>query len=813
MPSGSVTATISDDEDDLDALSQDASDDCGLFHEDDRILHEADDFTMDDEDSTSDADEFEPFEALRLPADDSHSSENVKFCFSSYEDASIFPGSQITKGQLRILTMAFTLKHHITGMALKDLLALFDAIMPGALPASSYLFCKFLYDNTANQKTMFYCPQCGVLVGSLVPERCTMCNAFLSEKQMRKEGNYFITVSLIEQLKEMLESRNMLEYANERHVDAACEAVREFVCCRDNLTLACNIDGVPVFKSSNVSIWPIFVTVNELSIDKRRQFVLLHSLWFGNTKPAMNMYLKPFVEELKCLRIDGVKWKDGAGCERVTRSALTLCVCDSVARPLVQNFKQFNGSHGCSFCLHEGTMVKKGRGSVRVYPAQDPMPQMRTCTATLQHAELALANKKPHFGVKGPSILAELMPQFDIINGYSPDWMHSVCLGVVRQVVDLCLDTSNHAKPFYMGNKVDDLDNILLLQHPPSELARAPRSLKQRRFWKASEWRSFLLFYSFVTFAHVMPNNYFHHFLLLVFGIHLLLQECPTEEALEHARLCFIKFVVQFPKLYGEQSVSFNVHLLLHLCSCARLHGNLQKTSAFIFEDACGGLLKAFHGTTGVQWQMVRNFFAQRNLNSLQTISAHAFDGCDISATFMQMCTRLRRLQKARTVGNDCTVFGVSKNRLCTNKDKKAIAKLLDINSMDQYTVEIFERFCIRQHLYTSGNYADLCKRDNSVVCTGRNKYGRIMYCAILSLKCDPAVVEPVILLQDMKTDPSFRKLKDGYVGCDINSFMAGVITSNEVIACRPTEIQCKCVVLTNGNNTFVVQLPKFECD
>ena len=37
--------------------------------------------------------------------------------------------------------------------------------------------------------------------------------------------------------------------------------------------------------------------------------------------------------------------------------------------------------------------------------------------------------------------------------------------------------------------------------------------------WKASEWRSFLVFYSVACFKHVMPATYYSHWLLLVFSL------------------------------------------------------------------------------------------------------------------------------------------------------------------------------------------------------------------------------------------------------------------------------------------------------
>jgi len=41
---------------------------------------------------------------------------------------------------------------------------------------------------------------------------------------------------------------------------------------------------------------------------------------------------------------------------------------DSVARPMIQNMKQFNGKYGCSYCYNKGKVVKtRSRCFKRVY--------------------------------------------------------------------------------------------------------------------------------------------------------------------------------------------------------------------------------------------------------------------------------------------------------------------------------------------------------------------------------------------------------------------------------------------------------------
>lgn len=195
------------------------------------------------------------------------------------------------------------------------------------------------------------------------------------------------------------------------------------------LSLTLNCDGIPVFKSSNFSIWPIQFLVNELPPETCIKHVMMCGLWFGSQKPNAYIFLKPYDI--------GFSWFH-SGRQVQTHVVSLMFVCDSVARPLLQNMTQFNGQFGCG-CLHEGQQVSKGRGSVRVYPYETS--ELRDSCSAFDHAEQAMLQRKPVAGVKGASALMNL-PFFDFIWGVRPDYMHAVCLGVVRQIASLWFDST-----------------------------------------------------------------------------------------------------------------------------------------------------------------------------------------------------------------------------------------------------------------------------------------------------------------------------------------------------------------------------------
>lgn len=119
---------------------------------------------------------------------------------------------------------------------------------------------------------------------------------------------------------------------------------------RNYATLVFNTDGAPLFTSSSYSIWPIFLMVNEVPFKVRTKELILAGLWFGKDKPDMNVFFKPYVDEMRELSTKGVECVIN-GVERVINIFNLICCVDSVARAPVQGFTQFNGRYGCSLCL------------------------------------------------------------------------------------------------------------------------------------------------------------------------------------------------------------------------------------------------------------------------------------------------------------------------------------------------------------------------------------------------------------------------------------------------------------------------------
>lgn len=511
------------------------------------------------------------------------------------------------------MLMSYLLRHNLTGKALTHLLEMFNTMFPGLIPSSHYLFHKD-FGSSSKFEVHFYCESCLKYLGVRgdCPSQCDTCNTEFDANANLKNGFYFLVLPLHAQIQQLLQEYgvNLNEKTRTCGVLSDIQSGEEYqmlcdsgVLGKDDLTLIWNCDGAPVFKSSKCSIWPIQCQVIELEPELRKSHILMSALWFGPSKPSMLTLLKPFVKEALSLETEGIDWQDTQGNRHVSKVFVVVCSSDSMARPMLRNTKQFNGFYGCDFCYHKGG---------KSYPYDQPEPALRNERDHFSHA-MSASDNEPVFGVKGPSPLMKLS-HFQMINGFIPEYQHNVCLGVTRQLSTLWFDTANSEAPWYIGKQTEEVDMRLLKIKPPVEITRTPRSVNERKFWKASEWRAFLLFYALPVLKGILPARFWNHLFLLVFGIYTLLQDKIKTRSVLLSELALKKFVIEFQRIYGKDHMTFNIHLLTHIAQSVKQWGPLWATSAFPFESNMGTLLKYFNGTQNVPSQIVRKFMLWKEL-------------------------------------------------------------------------------------------------------------------------------------------------------------------------------------------------------
>lgn len=329
-------------------------------------------------------------------------------------------------------------------------------------------------------------------------------------------------------------------------------------------------------------------------------------LWFGHVKPNPNVFLRPFYKTLHSFETDGHNFKLADGRDVHVRGKVLCGTCDLPAKAKFLNFKHYNGAFGCSRWMQEGGRAGVGRTTVQVYPFQDNI-QERSHDETLEFSRQALTarasdRKASVCGVKGPTLLAELVP--DIIRCTAIDIMHGVFLGVCKLLLDLWFNSKYSTQPWRLHHLQHLVEDKMKNLKPPSNVQRAPRSLKDLKFWKASEYKTFLLYYSVVVLKDIMSDVYLKHHCLLVSAVSLLSLDSISIGQIQAASSLLKSYVADFARLYGLRYMGINIHQLIHLHSVVLDLGPLWVYSCFFLESFNGIINRLCHGTQHIALQI-----------------------------------------------------------------------------------------------------------------------------------------------------------------------------------------------------------------
>lgn len=171
------------------------------------------------------------------------------------------------------------------------------------------------------------------------------------------------------------------------------------------------------------------------------------------------------------------------------------------------------------------------------------------------------------------------IPGIRMITDFPLEYMHLVCLGVVRKVLNLWKSgPSSLGRPNTLGNinvrfssiTVRNVSTNLceIVKFVPREFSRKPRSLHELPYWKATEFRLFLLYLKPIVLQNVgisLTKDIFLHFTMLHVAMRILASYLYMPSMINYAEDLLKLYVEQFSDLYGEEHVPYNVHSLIHL--------------------------------------------------------------------------------------------------------------------------------------------------------------------------------------------------------------------------------------------------------
>lgn len=417
-------------------------------------------------------------------------------------------------------------------------------------------------------KYYVFCESCGLLVenGSL----CEKCN----KRTKKTRNNYFIQIPLLQQIENTLDKYLGIIVQNRQQKTNEMTDIHDSKIFKENQAKAENkillpftvcTDGVKIFNSSKTTLWPIQLLQNYLppKIRYLMENILIVGLYCGAKKPQMSTTIMlPFAKEMDDLKRKGIfMWHSNKLIE--FSPTVMFCTCDLPARADMQNCKTYSGYHGCPCCKQIGTSVKNpktGRSYVRFLKLEQPAP-LRTHHDAIQLGFDLLNGRESTnaCGLKGLSCMVAFK-DFDLSNGFVLDYMHGATIGIVPLLMDIWLgkkrlvyehDETYQFKGMSTKQRLE-LNRRILGLKPVTRIRHKPRSILDRSFFTANEYRSLLFYYLRFALNGLIDKNLIKHFAMLSEALYTLSKSRITTNEIHQANGTLNKFADLFESYYGK---------------------------------------------------------------------------------------------------------------------------------------------------------------------------------------------------------------------------------------------------------------------
>lgn len=731
------------------------------------------------------------------------------------KDGILYEGAQLTVNESRIAVLSMATRHNLTREAQADLLRFRELHCPleNKCEKTLYKFRKAFKQSETPLIRHYYCGTCY----QVMEARNSVCASCLGLSEIK----YFLQVSIISQLKALYKRPGFRlalhrNYNRRRrysenfsdiydgHVYRELRQSYELLGNTANISMTMYTDGVKIFNSGKFSIWPIYLAINELpfSMRFRRENVILASLWFGDKKPAANLFMMPLANEMRELH-QGIEVQAPERKDPFLVKGIVICfTADLPARALFYNMKQYNGHFGCQKCTQEGVYLRREKRMTYPYAPSSS----RTDDGTTEHAQRAFDTGEVVCGVKGPTAMKLIVHNY--MRAIAIDVMHCVHEGVVKSLLHLFFSSKFSHEAWSIYHQIGLVDKRLNSFRIPSFMQRMVRSISEFvRFWKGHEYKAWLLYYSVPCLQGILDDKYFEHYLLLVLGISLLSQSDIRPEEVDVASRALHEFVGRFAELYEPKYMSSNVHQLLHLAENVRQFGPLRTTSCFPFEDLNGKLKKLVHGSKAAQLQICTGLSKYLHITTLK--DEYIREGGPAQKFCHELSSKFGKMKRFRV---DDGVYIVGKcNEL--NSPGPDIVRLYQRESIAGTRFIAYNRLLKDNIMYSSTEYRRTAKTDSSFAKysadDGSSKIGRIRrfvrvttcHCAWL---CD-CLADNYAIIRPCTTENQISSQIAGYNLSYIHSLL-GCGMEEEAINISQIESVCFYLKIMGPPNAYLIE-------
>jgi hypothetical protein len=352
-----------------------------------------------------------------------------------------------------------------------------------------------------------------------------------------------------------------------------------FVPADNTISFNVNMDGVPLFKSTNGQFWPLLCQVGRFN-----PFIV--ALYYGVKKPDnISEYLEEFLEEYEQLSQQGLNYHGNR-----FNISLRCWVCDAPARCLLKKIKGHTGYYACERCKAKGIYIQR-KVTYPHHLVYEPRTDEGFAAMAYHNAPDGDTHQK---GEPCPLVDAQLNCVSEVVI----DTMHNIYLGTWKRMLQF-LKAGSRAVCRLSMNQLVQINDKLLRIRLPREFSREPRTVFDLDRWKATELRSSLLYTGYIFFKGIVSDDMYQLYLKLAVAMNILHTDNDVRRnlLLNFARELILEFIRDSRQLLGEGFIVYNVHCMSHVPDdVQRFESSVNQINAFPFENHLQTIKKMVKG-------------------------------------------------------------------------------------------------------------------------------------------------------------------------------------------------------------------------
>ncbi|CAF1045397.1 unnamed protein product [Brachionus calyciflorus] len=217
-------------------------------------------------------------------------------------------------------------------------------------------------------------------------------------------------------------------------------------------SLSINSDGISLSSSSDLQIWPVFLSINEIPLERRYclENTIVASLIVTHKKPNLNEALTELFHSLKDLEM-GINLEVNGEIDYY-KFFLICGIFDKPARASFLNSKLCTGFYGC--------------GRIHVYPYDENYMDfnLRDKYSYQIDLEYVMLTKESFRGIKGPTLFSKLK-YYEPLGSTNIDYMHSILYGVILRLLEMWFSPKYSKESFSISGFQKEINNKIILIH------------------------------------------------------------------------------------------------------------------------------------------------------------------------------------------------------------------------------------------------------------------------------------------------------------------------------------------------------------